>query len=198
MEVDTLRDLLVKELSDIYSAEKQLLKALPKMAKAATFPELRQAFETHTKQTEGHVARLDDVFSALGEKPKRVKCKGMEGLIEEGSELLKEKGEPAALDAGMIAAAQRVEHYEIAAYGTVRAMAEQLGQTELVRLFERTLKEEKLTDEKLTKVSVGEVLVDASQLDEQEEGEDESSPKARAGAGGNGTGGRAGASKQRR
>src|SRR4029079_4435877 len=98
----TLRDLFVKELSDIYSAEKQLLKALPKMAKAASFPELRRAFELHTQQTEGHVERLDRVFDEIGEKPKRIKCKGMEGLIEEGSEVLSEKGEPAALDAGMI------------------------------------------------------------------------------------------------
>lgn len=162
MEVDTLRDLLVKELSDIYSAEKQLLKALPKMAKAASFPELRQAFEMHTQQTEGHVARLDDVFETLGEKPKRVKCKGMEGLIEEGSELLKEKGEPAALDAGMIAAAQRVEHYEIAAYGTARTYAETLGEDDAARLLQETLDEESETNEKLTKIAVSTVNPAAS------------------------------------
>lgn len=162
MEVDTLRDLLVKELSDIYSAEKQLLKALPKMAKAASFPELRQAFEKHTQQTEGHVARLDDVFETLGEKPKRVKCKGMEGLIEEGSELLKEKGEPAALDAGMIAAAQRVEHYEIAAYGTARTYAETLGEDDAARLLQETLDEESETNEKLTKIAVSTVNPAAS------------------------------------
>jgi ferritin-like metal-binding protein YciE len=157
MEVGTLRDLLVKELSDIYSAEKQILKALPKMAKAASFPELKQAFEMHQKQTEGHVARLDDVFASLGEKPKRVKCKGMEGLIEEGSELLKEKGEPAALDAGMIAAAQRVEHYEISAYGTVRTYAETLGEDEAARLLQATLDEESQTNEKLNEIAMSTV-----------------------------------------
>jgi ferritin-like metal-binding protein YciE len=154
MEVDTLRDLFVKELSDIYSAEKQILKALPKMAKAASFAELKKAFEMHTKQTEGHVARLEDVFEAIGQKPKRVKCKGMEGLLEEGSELLKEKGEPAALDAGMIAAAQRVEHYEIAAYGTARTYAETLGEDDAAELLQKTLDEESQTNEKLTQIAV--------------------------------------------
>jgi ferritin-like metal-binding protein YciE len=154
MEVDTLRDLFVKELSDIYSAEKQLLKALPKMAKAASFPELKKAFETHTTQTKNHVARLDDVFASIGEKPKRVRCKGMEGLIEEGSELLKEKGVPAALDAGMIAAAQRVEHYEIAAYGTARTYAETLGEDDAAKLLQETLNEESETNEKLTNIAV--------------------------------------------
>jgi ferritin-like metal-binding protein YciE len=162
MEVDTLRDLLVKELSDIYSAEKQLLKALPKMAKKANFPELRQAFEKHTKQTEGHVARLDDVFEQLGEKPKRVKCKGMEGLIEEGSEIMQEKGEPAAIDAGMIAAAQRVEHYEIAAYGTVRTYAETLGESGAAKLLQQTLDEESETNEKLNDIAMSAVNPAAS------------------------------------
>ena len=162
MEVDTLRDLFVKELSDIYSAEKQILKALPKMAKAASFPELKQAFEKHTKQTEGHVARLEDVFDAIGEKPKRVKCKGMEGLLEEGSELLKEKGVPAALDAGMIAAAQRVEHYEIAAYGTARTYAETLGEDDAAKLRQETLDEESETNEKLTNIAVTTVNAAAS------------------------------------
>ena len=162
MQVDTLRDLFVKELSDIYSAEKQLLKALPKMAKKASFPELREAFEMHTKQTEGHVARLEDVFGQLGEKPKRVKCKGMEGLIEEGSEIMQEKGEPAAIDAGMIAAAQRVEHYEIAAYGTVRTYAETLGEDDAARLLQQTLDEESETNEKLNGIAMSAVNPAAS------------------------------------
>ncbi len=162
MEVDTLRDLLVRELSDIYSAERQLLKALPRMAKAASFPELRQAFETHTKQTQGHVARLDDVFASLGEKPKRVKCKGMEGLIEEGSDLLKEKGAPAVLDAGMIAAAQRVEHYEIAAYGTVRTYAQTLGSDDAAKLLQETLNEEAETDRRLSSIAISTVNPSAS------------------------------------
>lgn len=157
MEVDTLRDLFVKELSDIYSAEKQVLKALPKMAKAASFPELRRAFEEHEAQTQGHVERLDRVFDSIGEKPKRVKCKGMEGLIEEGSELLKEKGEAAALDAGMIAAAQKVEHYEIASYGTVRTYAETLGEGDAARLLQETLDEESQTNERLTQIATSTV-----------------------------------------
>jgi ferritin-like metal-binding protein YciE len=157
MEVDTLRDLFVKELSDIYSAEKQIVQALPKMAKAASFPELRRAFENHLEQTKGHLERLDKVFTIFGEKPKRVKCKGMEGLIEEGAEIIKEKGEPAAKDAGLIAAAQRVEHYEMAAYGTVRTYAETLGEDEAAQLLQTTLEEEGKTDEKLTDIAVSAV-----------------------------------------
>ena len=150
--VASLRDLFVKELSDLYSAEKQITQALPKMAKAATFPELQKAFEKHLDQTKGQIERLDKVFSILGEKPKRVKCKGMEGLLEEGSELLKEKAksEPETIDAGLIGAAQKVEHYEIAAYGTVRTFAETLGEDEAARLLQETLDEEGETDKKLT------------------------------------------------
>jgi ferritin-like metal-binding protein YciE len=153
-EVATLQDLFVKELSDIYSAEKQILKALPKMAKAASAPELRQAFEKHLKQTEGQVDRLDRVFKTIGETPKRIKCKGMEGLIEEGEEIIKDKGEPSVVDAGLIAAAQRVEHYEIAAYGTVRNYAETLGEDDAAQLLQETLDEEGETDKKLTQIAV--------------------------------------------
>ena len=149
MEVATLRDLFVHELSDVYSAEKQLTKALPKMAKAASFAELEQAFTSHLKQTEGHVERLEQVFDLIGEKPKRIKCKGMEGLIEEGEEILKQK-ENAAVDAGLISSAQRVEHYEIAAYGTLRTYAETLGEKDAAKLLEETLNEEGETDRKLT------------------------------------------------
>ncbi len=150
MQVDTLRDLFVKELSDVYSAEKQMTKALPKMAKAASFEELQNAFTKHLKQTEGHIERLEKVFDMIGEKPKRVKCKGMEGLVTEGEELLKEKGESAAMDAGLISAAQRVEHYEIAAYGTLRTYAETLGEKDAADLLQQTLNEEGETDQKLS------------------------------------------------
>jgi ferritin-like metal-binding protein YciE len=154
MEIDSLRTLFVKELSDIYSAEKQLLKALPKMAKAATFPQLETAFTKHLEETKGHVDRLERVFKMCGEKPKRIKCKGMAGLIEEGEEVVKEAngngGESSAIDAGLIAAAQRVEHYEIAAYGTVRTYAETLGERGAAKLLQQTLDEEGATDKKLT------------------------------------------------
>jgi ferritin-like metal-binding protein YciE len=150
MQVDTLRDLFVKELSDVYSAEKQITKALPKMAKAASFQELQTAFDKHLKQTEGHIQRLEQVFDMIGEKPKRVKCKGMEGLVAEGEELLKEKGDGAAIDAGLISAAQRVEHYEIAAYGTLRTYAETLGEKDAADLLQQTLNEEGETDQKLS------------------------------------------------
>jgi ferritin-like metal-binding protein YciE len=150
MQVDTLRDLFVKELSDVYSAEKQITKALPKMAKAASFQELQTAFDKHLKQTEGHIQRLEQVFDMIGEKPKRVKCKGMEGLVAEGEELLKEKGDGAAIDAGLISAAQRVEHYEIAAYGTLRTYAETLGEKDAADLLQQTLNEEGETDHKLS------------------------------------------------
>ena len=146
-----LKELYIDELKDIYNAESQLVKALPKMAKAASSQELRTGFEEHLEQTKGHVQRLDKIFEMLDESPKgKNKCKGMEGLVEEGSELMEEDLEDALLDAALIGAAQRVEHYEIAAYGTVRAFAEELGESEHVSLLEETLEEEKETDEKLT------------------------------------------------
>jgi ferritin-like metal-binding protein YciE len=148
-----LKDLYIDELKDLYSAETQLVKALPKMAKGAASDELRKGFEEHLEQTTGHVARLEQIFEALGESPRGKKCKGMEGLIEEGSEVLDEDYEGNILDAALIGAAQRVEHYEIAGYGTVRAMAESLGETEHVTLLTQTLDEEKETDEKLTELA---------------------------------------------
>src|SRR5688572_23030547 len=126
------------------------------MAKAATFPELQQSFELHLEQTKGQVERLDQVFQAIGEKPKRIKCKGMEALIGEGQEIIKD-AEPEALDAGLIAAAQKVEHYEIAGYGTVRTYAEQLGEDDAAKLLQQTLDEEGETDKKLTKLAVSTV-----------------------------------------
>jgi ferritin-like metal-binding protein YciE len=149
---ERLKELYIDELKDLYSAENQLVKALPKMAKAASSDELRQGFEEHLEQTKEHVQRLEKIFQALGESPKGKKCKGMEGLIEEGSEAMEEDYEGSVKDAALIGAAQRVEHYEIAGYGTVRSMAETLGEDDHVSLLEETLEEEKETDEKLTEL----------------------------------------------
>jgi ferritin-like metal-binding protein YciE len=148
-----LHELFVDELSDLYSAEKQLTKALPKMLKAAQSEELKSAIESHLTETEGHVNRLEQVFQALGEKIKRKTCAAMEGLVEEASELLQEQKGKSSLDAAIIAAAQKVEHYEIASYGTVRAWAEQMGHNEAVELLKATLDEESAADEKLTEIA---------------------------------------------
>ena len=148
-----LKDLYIDELKDLYNAENQLVKALPKMAKAASSDELRRGFEEHLEQTRGHVQRLEQIFEALGESPKGKKCVGMEGLVKEGSEVMEEDFEGAVMDAALIGAAQRVEHYEIAAYGTAAEFAKILGETEQVSLLEETLQEEKDTDEKLTKAA---------------------------------------------
>ena len=148
-----LKELYVDELKDLYSAENQLVKALPEMARAASSDELRQGFEKHLEQTKGHVQRLEKIFQALGESPKGKTCKGMQGLIEEGSEATEEDYEGSVMDAALIGAAQRVEHYEIAGYGTVRSMAETLGEDDHVSLLEQTLEEEKETDEKLTELA---------------------------------------------
>jgi ferritin-like metal-binding protein YciE len=148
-----LKELYIDELKDLYSAENQLVKALPKMAKAASSDELRKGFEEHLEQTRGHVERLEKIFKSLGESPKGKKCKGMEGLVEEGADVIEEDFEGSLMDAALIGAAQRVEHYEIAAYGTVCAFAEELGEDEQASLLTETLEEEKETDEKLTKLS---------------------------------------------
>src|ERR1700726_1826200 len=153
METNTLRELYVGELRDIYDAEKQLIKALPKMAEAATSEDLRSGFEEHLEQTKGHAERLEQIFSELGEKPTGKKCKGMQGLVSEGKEVIDEDFEGEGKDAALISAAQRVEHYEIAAYGTVRTYAEILGDQSAVELLEQTLQEEKETDEKLTELA---------------------------------------------
>lgn len=149
---ETLKDLYIDELRDLYNAENQLVKALPKLAKAATSEELSSGFEEHLEQTKGHVQRLEQIFESLGESPKGKKCAGMEGLVKEGSEMADEF-EGSVLDAGLISAAQRVEHYEIAAYSTVIAFAELLGESEQQSLLNETLQEEKETDEKLTELS---------------------------------------------
>ena len=150
-----LKKLYIDELKDLYSAENQLIKALPKMAKAASSDELRQGFEEHLEQTKGHVQRLEKIFQALGESPKGKKCIGMEGLVKEGGEVMKEGFERALMDAALIGAAQRVEHYEIAAYGTASEFAQILGQLEHASLLNETLQEEKETDEKLTELAKG-------------------------------------------
>ena len=161
MELSNLRDLYIEELKDLYSAEQQLIKALPKMAKAATAKSLKNGFEKHLKETRGHVKRLEQVFKGLKVSPGSKKCKAMEGLIEEGEEIIKEHDDPEVLDAGLICAAQKVEHYEIASYGTARAWAELLNETQVVKLLEQTLDEEKATDEKLTKLAVSGINVEA-------------------------------------
>ena len=150
---NSLRGLYLDELRDLYSAEKQLTKALPKMAKAATSEELRSGFSEHLEQTRGHVERLEQIFEALGERSSGKKCVGMEGLIEEGSELIAGDFEGNVMDAALIGAAQRVEHYEIAAYGTVCAIAELLEETKHLEFLQQTLDEEKQTDEKLTELA---------------------------------------------
>jgi ferritin-like metal-binding protein YciE len=153
MESNALKNLYIDELQDLYSAENQLVKALPKMAKAAGSEDLRAAFEEHLEQTREHVTRLDKIFQELEENPKGKKCRGMEGLIEEGSEMIEEDRETEELDAGLIAAAQRVEHYEIAGYGCVRTYANLLGESEAASFLEQTLAEEKETDQKLTELA---------------------------------------------
>jgi ferritin-like metal-binding protein YciE len=173
---DRLRKLYIDELKDLHSAENQLVKALPKMARAASSDDLRGGFEDHLKQTEGQVKRLERIFKFLGENPKGKKCAGMEGLIKEGSEVMEEDFEPAVLDAALIGAAQRVEHYEIAAYGTVCQFAKILGETEHASLLEQTLEEEKETDEKLTELAQ-EINVQANEGAEPEKSERDTKPK---------------------
>jgi ferritin-like metal-binding protein YciE len=153
MQNDSLKKLYVDELKDLYSAENQLVKALPKMAKAASSEKLRQGFEGHLEQTKGHVQRLEQIFQTLDESPKGKKCVGMEGLVKEGSEAMEGDFRDAVMDAALISAARRVEHYEIAAYGAVGEFAKVLGKTEHVSLLQETLEEENDTDDKLTQLA---------------------------------------------
>jgi ferritin-like metal-binding protein YciE len=162
MKLDNLQDLLIEQLKDTYDAEHQLTEALPKMAKAASSSELKNAFKEHLTQTEEHIKRLEEVFSAFGKKPSRKACKAMKGLIEEGSEMMKEDADPTVMDAGLIAAAQRVEHYEMASYGTARTFAYILGNQEAAQLLQTTLEEEEVTDKKLTQIA-GNINVRATQ-----------------------------------
>jgi ferritin-like metal-binding protein YciE len=172
MSLDSLDKLFLEELKDVYNAEKQILRALPRMAKAADSPELQQAFTTHQKETEGHVQRLERIFKELGQAPRGKKCKGMEGLLEEGKEVLEEDGEPAVIDAALIASAQRVEHYEMAAYGCLRTYAQLLGMDQAGQLLQQTLEEEEATDKKLTDLGesgINEAAVAAGAGMEEEE-----------------------------
>jgi ferritin-like metal-binding protein YciE len=155
MALDSMEKLFLEELKDVYNAEKQLVRALPRMAKAANDAKLQQAFTKHLRETEGHVERLERIFKALGQTPRGKKCKGMEGLVEEGKEILEEDGLPEVIDAALISAAQRVEHYEIAAYGCLRTYAQLLGMRDADRLLQQTLTEEEATDEALTALGEG-------------------------------------------
>jgi ferritin-like metal-binding protein YciE len=153
MKYETLKDLFLDELRDIYDAENVIVKALPKMADASSSSELRSAFLQHLEQTKGHVTRLDLVFEGMGEKPKAKKCDGVRGIIDEGEELISQKGDQSVIDAGLIAGAQRVEHYEMAVYGSLRTWAQRLGNPQAVSLLEQTLNEEKEADSKLTQIA---------------------------------------------
>ena len=153
MKLNTLKTLYINELRDLYNAEQQLVKALPKMAKAASSEELQDAFEKHLEQTKTHVERLEEVFEELGEKPKGKTCKAMKGLIDEGSEILHETGDDSVIDAGIIVAAQKVEHYEMAGYGSVRTFAQLLGKDRSADLLQTTLDEESEANELLNKLA---------------------------------------------
>jgi ferritin-like metal-binding protein YciE len=186
--MDSLKDLYIDQLKDAYSAEKQLVKALPKMIRAAENEQLTSALEEHLAITEEQVSRLDEIFSMLDSTARGKKCKGMEGLIEEGSELLEEEAEPEVLDAGIIVAAQKVEHYEIAMYGALRTFANMLGEAEAARLLELSLNEEKDADSKLNEIAMQLVNPEAenagdgegAEMDEEEsESETESARPAR-------------------
>jgi ferritin-like metal-binding protein YciE len=162
MELESLQDLFIEELKDVYHAEKQLIKALPKMAKAASSEELKMAFEEHLGETEGHVQRIEQIFEMMGKKPATKVCKGMKGLLEEGSDIIEEDAEDEVKDAGLIAAAQRVEHYEIAAYGCLRTYARVLGNKKAEKLLQETLEEEGAADEKLTQLAESGINVAAA------------------------------------
>jgi ferritin-like metal-binding protein YciE len=174
MELNTLKALYIEGLKDLYSAENQILKALPRMIKAASHKELKKAFTTHERQTREHVKRLERVCKELGTKPTGKKCHGMEGLLQEGRELISEKPDADVLDAGLISAAQHVEHYEIAGYGTARTYARQLGFEAQAELLQRTLDEEGETDQLLTALAVSSINLDAEDGgDESDEESDE-------------------------
>jgi ferritin-like metal-binding protein YciE len=161
MKLDSLQTLYIEELRDLYDAEQQLVKALPKMAKTALAPELKQAFEDHLEQTKDHVERLEEIFDKLDKRPAAKTCKAMKGLIEEGSDILEEEGEDSVIDAALIAAAQRIEHYEIAGYGTVRTFANILGEEDAAELLQETLDEEGEADKLLTELAESVVNVEA-------------------------------------
>jgi len=152
-EFNSLNDLFVQQLKDLYDGEMQLTEALPLMAEAATSSQLKNAFQTHFRETQGHVQRLEQVFRAINEEPERESCPAMKGMIKEGNDAIKAKGDPNVRDAALIAAAQRVEHYEMAGYGTVRTFAQQLGRDDLAQILQQTLEEEGAADKKLTTIA---------------------------------------------
>jgi len=165
MSFETMQDLFIHQLRDIYSAEQQITKALPKMKEKASTEELATAFAEHLAETQNQVARLDQVFEILGERSGGVKCKGMEGLVAEAEEILDEDGNPAVIDAGIIAAAQRVEHYEISAYGSAKAFATLLGLSDIVKLLNESQQEETAADKKLSLIATAEVNARAAGTD---------------------------------
>ncbi|HEX3816940.1 MAG TPA: ferritin-like domain-containing protein [Chthoniobacterales bacterium] len=179
MSLNSLRDLWIEEMRDLYNAENQLLKALPKMAKAASAPELKQAFESHLEETRTHVERLEEIFEKLDKKPSGKTCKAMKGLVEEGSEMMSEEGSDSVIDAGIIAAAQRVEHYEMAGYGAVRTFASILGEDDAEDLLQQTLDEEGAADEKLTEIAESVVNDDAEEEEEKPKAAAKKSSKRR-------------------
>ncbi|HEX3445244.1 MAG TPA: ferritin-like domain-containing protein [Chthoniobacterales bacterium] len=164
LKLETVKDLFLAELRDLYDAENQLVDALPKMAEAASSTELKQAFTHHLEETKKHVTRLDDTFKNLNEDPKGETCEAMKGLVKEGEEFIHAKGEPEVRDAGLIGAAQRVEHYEMAGYGTVKTLAKRLDYHDIAKILETTLAEEKAADEKLTTVAEGNVNPTATKM----------------------------------
>jgi ferritin-like metal-binding protein YciE len=172
MSLDALEDLLMEELNDLYDCEKKLTKALPKMAKAASSEELSEAFSEHLKETEKHVTRLERVFSSLGRKPGRKTCEAINGLLEEGKELMEEKGEEPVKDAALIAAAQKVEHYEIASYGCVRTWAQCMGKADVAEILQETLDEEGAADKKLTEIAES-LNMEAEALNDEEKATDD-------------------------
>lgn len=162
MELETLKDLYIHELKDLYSAEKQIIKALPKMAKAANNAKLAAGFKEHLEETKEHAARLEKILASHDQTTRGPKCKGMEGVLKEGEEMIEEEADEEVRDAGLISAAQRVEHYEMAGYGTARTYAELLGDKEGAKLLQKTLSEEGQTDEKLTKLATSVVNLAAN------------------------------------
>jgi ferritin-like metal-binding protein YciE len=175
----TLHEAFIEELRDAYDAEKQLIKALPKMAKAAASTDLRTAFETHLEETRGHVERLEQVFESLDEKPRGKHCEGMAGIIEEGKSTMEEEFDEATMDACLIASGQRAEHYEMAAYGTLVACAQSMGHTEATNLLQEILDEEKATDKKLSTLAEGGINQEAADAAHPEEEEEEEAAPSR-------------------
>ena len=198
MEMSNLQDLLVENLKDLYSAETQLLKALPKVAKKVENEQLREALTMHVRETEEQVRRLERVLGKMGEKPTGKKCKGMEGLIEENKEMMEEDADPDVLDAGLIVGSQKIEHYEIAGYGSAVTFAKLLGDEESARLLAQTLDEEERTDKKLTQIAESSINIEAaSGADDDEETMTRSSGRSRSNGGGGGSRRKASSSRRR-